>query len=106
MGYDEFATALKECMVSLWVDDESTFGTFPLESMKCGVPVVGKIPDTEPDWLSENGMWTYDGNKLVELYPDLQTKSRLYLARGYDSIALDTFINLSELHNLSLINNK
>jgi hypothetical protein len=35
--------------------------------MKCGVPVVGKIPDTEPDWLSENGMWTYDGNKLVEL---------------------------------------
>ena len=67
MSYDEFSTNLKECMVSLWVDDESTFGTFPLESMKCGVPVVGKIPDTEPDWLSENGMWTYDGNKLVEL---------------------------------------
>ena len=67
MSYDEFASNLKECMVSLWVDDESTFGTFPLESMKCGVPVVGKIPDTEPDWLSENGMWTYDGNKLVEL---------------------------------------
>jgi glycosyltransferase involved in cell wall biosynthesis len=65
--YDEFATNLKECMVSLWVDDESTFGTFPLESMKCGVPVVGKIPNTEPDWLSENGMWTYDVNKLVEI---------------------------------------
>ena len=67
MSYDEFSSNLKECMVSVWVDDESTFGTFPLESMKCGVPVVGKIPDTEPDWLSENGMWTYDGNKLVEL---------------------------------------
>jgi glycosyltransferase involved in cell wall biosynthesis len=67
MSYDEFASNLKECMVSLWVDDESTFGTFPLESMKCNVPVIGKIPDTEPDWLSENGMWTYDGNKLVEL---------------------------------------
>jgi hypothetical protein len=67
MGYDEFAEALKECMVSLWVDDESTFGTFPLESMKCGVPVIGKIPDTEPDWLGENGMWTYDINKLVEI---------------------------------------
>jgi hypothetical protein len=48
------------------VDDESTFGTFPLESMKCGVPVIGKIPNTEPDWLSENGMWTYDTNKVVE----------------------------------------
>jgi hypothetical protein len=67
MGYDEFATALKECMVSLWVDDESTFGTFPLESMKCNVPVIGKIPDTEPDWIGENGMWSYDSNKLVEI---------------------------------------
>jgi hypothetical protein len=35
--------------------------------MKCNVPVVGKIPNTEPDWLSENGMWTYDVNKLVEI---------------------------------------
>jgi len=67
MSYEEFSTNLKECMVSLWVDDDSTFGTFPLESMKCGVPIIGKIPKTEPDWLSENGMWTYDENKLVEL---------------------------------------
>ena len=67
LSYDDFSNNLKECMVSLWVDDESTFGTFPLESMKCGVPIIGKIPDTEPDWLSENGMWTYDSNKLVEL---------------------------------------
>ena len=67
MSYEEFSNNLKECMVSLWVDDDSTFGTFPLESMKCDVPVIGKIPDTEPDWLSENGMWTYDGNKLVDI---------------------------------------
>jgi hypothetical protein len=67
MSYEEFSEGLKECMVSLWVDDESTFGTFPLESMKCGVPVVGKIPSTEPDWLSENGMWTYDENKIVDV---------------------------------------
>lgn len=67
MSYEEFGNALKECMVSVWVDDESTFGTFPLESMKCGVPVVGKIPSTEPDWLGDNGFWTYDGNKVVDL---------------------------------------
>ena len=67
MTYEEFSEGLKECMVSLWVDDESTFGTFPLESMKSGVPVVGKIPDTEPDWLSENGMWTYDENKIIDI---------------------------------------
>ncbi len=67
MNYDEFSEALKECLVSVWVDDESTFGTFPLESMKCGVPVVGKIPKNEPEWLSENGMWTYDEDKLIEI---------------------------------------
>jgi len=67
MTYDDFSESLKECVVSLWVDDESTFGTFPLESMKCGVPVVGKIPNTEPDWLKENGLWTYDISKLVEI---------------------------------------
>lgn len=67
LTYEEFSDALNECMVSVWVDDESTFGTFPLESMKCGVPVVGKIPSTEPDWLAENGMWTYDGNKVVDI---------------------------------------
>lgn len=67
MSYEDFAKNLKECMVSLWVDDDSTFGTFPLESMKSGVPVVGKIPNTEPDWLSENGLWTYDSNKIVDI---------------------------------------
>ena len=67
LTYAEFATELKECMVSVWVDNESTFGTFPLESMKCGVPVIGKIPNTEPDWLGDNGFWTYDGSKVVEL---------------------------------------
>ena len=67
MTYEEFSEGLKDCMVSLWADDESTFGTFPLESMKSGVPVIGKIPSTEPDWLTENGMWTYDENKIVDI---------------------------------------
>ena len=67
MSYEEFSDALRECMVSVWVDDESTFGTFPLESMKSNVPVIGKIPNTEPEWLGDNGFWTYDGNKIVDL---------------------------------------
>jgi hypothetical protein len=67
MTYEEFSESLKECMVSVWVDDDSSFGTFPLESMKCGVPVIGKIPKNEPDWLGENGMWTYDESKITEI---------------------------------------
>jgi hypothetical protein len=65
-SYKDFATNLNECMVSVWVDDESTFGTFPLESIKCNVPVIGKVPNTEPDWMGENGMWTYDITKVTE----------------------------------------
>lgn len=67
MTYVDFADQLKECICSVWLDDESTFGTFPLESMKCEIPVIGKIPTREPEWLGENGMWTYDIDKIVEL---------------------------------------
>jgi len=67
LTYVEFSDALKDSFVSVWIDDDSTFGTFPLESMKCGVPIVGKIPKNEPDWLDENGMWTYDENKITEI---------------------------------------
>jgi hypothetical protein len=67
MTYDEFSEKLSECIISVWIDDESTFGTFPLESMKCNVPVVGKVPFTEPEWMKENGMWTYDNNKIVDI---------------------------------------
>lgn len=67
MSYFEFSEALKECMVSVWVDDESTFGTFPLESMKCGVPVIGKVPYNVPEWMGENGFWTHEIDKISEI---------------------------------------
>ena len=67
MTYDEFSDQLSECICSVWLDDDSTFGTFPLESMKSNVPVIGKVPTTEPEWIGENGIWTYELSKIVEL---------------------------------------
>jgi hypothetical protein len=68
LSHSEFANSLKECFLSVWVDNESGFGTFPLESMACGVPVIGKIPDLIPEWMNENnGIWTQDKNKMVDL---------------------------------------
>lgn len=67
LSYEEFSDVLRECMAAVWVDDDSTFGTFPLECMKSNVPVIGKIPTTEPDWLGDNGIWTYESRKVVEL---------------------------------------
>lgn len=82
LSYEEFAVALQDCMVSLWVDDESTFGTFPIESMKSGVTVVGKIPRLEPDWLGDNGMWSYDTDKLVDILGS-------YVAAWVDGVELN-----------------
>ena len=64
----EFATILKDSFVSIWVDDISGLGTYPLESMKTGTPVIGKIPNLKPDWMNEhNGIWTNDTINMVDI---------------------------------------
>lgn len=63
----EFANSLKICFLSVWIDDISGFGTYPLESMACGIPVIGKIPDLIPEWMNEkNGIWVQDKLKMVD----------------------------------------
>lgn len=64
---DQFANSLKECCLSVWVDNTASFGTFPLESMTCGIPVIGKIPDKIPEWMTnENGIWIADQNQIID----------------------------------------
>ena len=71
LSYNEFATQLQDSMVSVWIDETSSFGTFPLESMKCGVPVIGKIPNLVAEWMNEsNGIWIQDTIKLVDIIAD------------------------------------
>ena len=68
MSIDQFATALKESMVSIWMDKQSSFGTFPLESMSCGTPVIGIAPSIQPEWMTEdNGIWTLEQTRLVDM---------------------------------------
>lgn len=65
---DDFAKFLKDSYLSVWVDDESAFGTYPLECMATGTPVIGKVPNLKPEWLSEeNGIWTYQFNDIVDV---------------------------------------
>jgi len=67
----EFANSLKECFLSVWIDDKSGFGTFPLESMACGVPCIGKIPDMQPVWMEENnGIWVTDLTLFADYIAD------------------------------------
>lgn len=67
----EFANALKDSFLSVWVDETSGFGTFPLESMKMGVPVIGLVPNLQPEWLNEdNGLWLVNKNSMVDVISD------------------------------------
>jgi hypothetical protein len=67
----EFANSLRDCFVSVWIDTKSGFGTFPLESMKSNVPVIGKIPDLQPDWMNEdNGIWLTDQTIIIDVIAD------------------------------------
>lgn len=66
--HEDFAKFLKECYVSVWVDYESGFGTFPLESMASGTPVIGKMPAMKPEWIGDlNGVWTQEFNDIVDI---------------------------------------
>jgi hypothetical protein len=67
----EFANSLRDCFISVWIDDDSAFGTFPLESMKSNVPVIGKVPNLSPDWMTEdNGIWITDETLLADVVAD------------------------------------
>ena len=84
---EEFAKELSKSFLSVWVDELSSFGTFPIESMKCGTPVVGKIPRMVPEWmgavdengnlnLNDNGIWTANLNAIPDI---IATVVGLYL---------------------------
>jgi len=65
---ETFAEYLKDSFVSVWIDDESSFGTFPLESMASGTPVIGKVPTIKPKWMNDdNGIWFFDKIQTIDI---------------------------------------
>lgn len=67
----EFADAMKDSFISVWIDQTSSFGTFPLESMKMGIPVLGLVPDIMPSWMNEdNGLWVNNKTIIVDILSD------------------------------------
>ena len=54
-----FAEGLRTGAVTIWIDDDSNFGTALLEAAKCGGIVLAKTPTHPADWmLDENGDFT------------------------------------------------
>jgi hypothetical protein len=91
MSEEEFATHLKESMLSVWIDPTSSFGTFPLESIKVGVPVIGKVPNLVPEWMTEkNGVWVQDSIRMIDYIADFVQN---WLE---DNISEDLYTSMSE----------
>jgi hypothetical protein len=78
LSRSDFADALKSSCLAVWVDDFSSFGTYPIEAMECGTPVIGKIPNMVPEWMLDvntdgdeviknNGIWTTTTLNIPEL---------------------------------------
>lgn len=97
----EFASELSKSFLGVWVDEISSFGTFPIESMKCNTPVIGKIPRMVPEWMGEmdkngnlnlkdNGVWTTNLNALPDI---IATMVGLYLE---DSLPENIVKNMEE----------
>lgn len=67
----EFAKGLESSCLSVWIDETSGYGTFPLESMKSGVPVLGLVPNLIPEWMTEdNGLWVNNKVQMVDFVAD------------------------------------
>jgi hypothetical protein len=73
-----FAETLAESALAIWIDDSAGFGTFPIEAMTCGTPVIGRIPNVVPEWmvrtneegnseLRNNGVWVNSTHDIPDL---------------------------------------
>lgn len=99
-----FAESLADSCLAVWVDQIAGFGTFPIEAMKSGVPVIGRVPNVIPEWmeqiidgnpsLKQNGIWTYDTIRIPDL---IATFLRLWLE---DNIPNDVYDNMHEYDNV------
>lgn len=100
LSREQFASELSKCCLGVWIDDSAGFGTFPLEAMECGVPVIGKIPNLIPEWMEQtntdgnlsiknNGVWT---NTTINMPDLIATYLKVWLE---DSIPEELTENIS-----------
>ncbi len=70
---DKYAEFLKEGCITVWYDPETPFGYSAIDAICCGNIVVGKVPETIPEWMEENdevlnnGVWFYDINEIPDI---------------------------------------
>lgn len=51
MPKEEFAKSLREAPITVWIDDDASFGYSALEAMKSGSIVISKVPTMPLEWM-------------------------------------------------------
>lgn len=78
-----FADAIREAAITIWIDSDTNFGYTPLEAMKSGSIVIGKIPEDIPEWmLNENGDINDAGvwfSNINDIYPIIASVVRTWI---------------------------
>jgi hypothetical protein len=101
LSRENFANELGKACLAIWVDDQSGFGTFPLEAIESNTPVIGKIPNMVPEWMEakdekgntvikNNGVWTNTTINIPEL---IATYMKVWLE---DSVPADLKNSMEE----------
>ena len=76
-GYPQevYSEALRAGAITIWVNDNTDFGTSVLEALKCGCVTLAKVPDTVTDWmvdpntkeLTDSVLWFDDFDRLPDM---------------------------------------
>jgi len=104
----QFAEELGKSCLAVWIDNPSGFGTFPLEAMQSGTPVIGLIPNMVPEWmeglneggditLKNNGVWTNTTLNIPEL---IGTYMKVWFEDSVPQDLLDTMVETNGLYSM------
>ena len=52
---EKYAQMLREAAITIWVDQDSSFGYSAIEAMKSGSLVIAKVPETPLEWVDAEG---------------------------------------------------
>lgn len=113
---EEFAKTLREGIATIWADTFTDFGYSALEAMACKNIVIGKVPESTPEWMEDaegnlldNGVWYYDSSNAQDLiagviqsflsnnvpekiYEDMTNTAKAYLPEGQKSDIQEVYV--------------
>jgi len=104
LSRESFANTLRESAITVWVDDETYFGHAPVEAIKSGSIVIGKIPDTIPEWMylddksdiSTNGLWF---DNFRDVHKLIAQAIKLWLDDEIPAIVTDEMVKMTDKYS-------